>query len=84
MHPVPRYYFTLRNASKTLVGDGMGTEFENDDAARQFARVGAGVVAPGPAMSSPHLARHHLHVTDANGHCVFDRLLSKLDSDEAP
>jgi hypothetical protein len=63
---MPHYYFHLCQGSHIIAHDMVGHAFENDEAARQHARSGGGLVKVGPAMPR-FLSRYELKVVNEAG-----------------
>ena len=49
---MPRYFFHLRLGSRIVARDGVGRECPDDAAAREFARLGAGLFVLDPFLPS--------------------------------
>ncbi len=63
---MPHYYFHLCQGSHIIAHDMVGQAFESDEAARQHARSGGGLITVGPAMPG-FLSRYELKVVNEAG-----------------
>lgn len=77
---MPHYYFHLCQGSHIIAHDMVGHAFENDEAARQHARSGGGLVTAEPAVPGV-LRRYELKVVNEAGQDIL--LFSPTNPGEA-